>query len=319
MIIKTPARLHLGIIDLSNSLNRRFGSLGIGINNGYKINITKNSETSIKTKNSKNLENAKKVIKTFNKKFNTTQNIKIEIQDSIPRHVGLGSTTQLKLGIGMGINKILKLGLSVEKIARTLGRGNYNSVGTYVFKNGGFILDGGFESFSSPDLPPLLFREKIPKEWGFIIALPKGKGLNEVQEKPILKKHRVKKEIAEKMSHRIILGLLPNLKERNISKFGSELNKIQDLVGESFSNFQNGKFHKSSAKLVKFLRNKTFGSGQSSWGPGVYGIVKKSRSKDVLRDTKNFLMNESIEGKAFLASPDNHGFLIDHNSEGYDG
>lgn len=47
MLIDTPRRLHLGIIDPSGSLGRRFGSLGAGIEGGYLVRIEESEGTEI--------------------------------------------------------------------------------------------------------------------------------------------------------------------------------------------------------------------------------------------------------------------------------
>lgn len=307
----TPSRLHFGLIDLSNSIDRRFGSLGVTINKGYKIQISdKSKDLKIENKNPKDKKDIKKVVNTFSKEYNTTKNLRIKIKRRIPRHVGLGSTTQIRLGTALGLKKIFKKEIEIEEIAKLLGRNTYTSIGTYGFKKGGFILDGGISTKKEDQTPPIILREEVPRSWRFIVVIPEGRGYNEKEESSIIKNHTVNKEIPEKISHKILMGLLPALKEKELPKFGENITKIQKLVGKSFSNHQNGKFHKSSEKIVKFLQKNTYGSGQSSWGPGTYGITNKKESKEKLEQIKSYLNKNNIKATTFITKPNNKGSKI---------
>ena len=309
--IKTPSRLHFGLIDLSNSHNRRFGSIGATIDKGYKIQITDNSDKlKVNSDNNKNINNVKEVVNKFSEEYGIHKNLNIDIIETLPRHVGLSSTTQLNLGTAIALKNLFKINKDYLDFAKLLERGNYTSIGTYGFKKGGFILDGGIDINKTNKMPPMILREKIPKKWSFIVVIPKGKGYDEKEESPILKNHIVNKKIPEKISHNILMKLLPAIKEKKISKFGESVNEIQELVGRSFSKYQDGKFHKSSKKIVQYLSDNTYGAGQSSWGPGVYGITNEDRETKTLKSTEEYLEEENIKAKTFIAKPNNKGYTI---------
>ena len=48
MLVETPKRLHLGLIDPSGSLGRRFGSLGVALDRGYRIRVMPHDKLEIR-------------------------------------------------------------------------------------------------------------------------------------------------------------------------------------------------------------------------------------------------------------------------------
>jgi beta-ribofuranosylaminobenzene 5'-phosphate synthase len=57
------------------------------------------------------------------------------------------------------------------------------------------------------------------------------------------------------------------------------------------------------------LENGVYGSGQSSWGPTVYGIAKKEEAKEIQMKTQAFL-NQSVGGNVFVVKGNNRGAII---------
>jgi len=57
------------------------------------------------------------------------------------------------------------------------------------------------------------------------------------------------------------------------------------------------------------FENGVCGSGQSSWGPTVYGVAKKEEAKEIQLKTQAFL-NQSVGGNVFLAQGNNRGAII---------
>ena len=121
MIVRTPKRLHLGIIDPSGDLGRKFGSIGLALDEGYEIKITPAGGLSIEA-NEEDRKIIEKVVEEINLHYEIGVDFHIEVRRSIPRHVGLGSTTQLALGIASGILKLAKKDVPIEEVAKVLGR-----------------------------------------------------------------------------------------------------------------------------------------------------------------------------------------------------
>lgn len=304
MIIETPKRLHLGLIDPSASVGRRFGALGVALEGGYRINLTPHDELKVICAEKEDRETITFVVAKMNEHFRTGFNYRIEVERAIPRHVGLGSTTQLCLGVGMGISKLNNLHLSVEELAAILGRGKNSGAGVYTFKYGGLVIDGGVRG----SIPPLIVREEFPENWAFLLVIPEIKrGFDEEEEKPVMEGLSGKPEIAGEISHHILLGLLPALKEVDIKSFGTHLSEIQRLVGGHFEKYQGGEFREDVSLLLEFMRENTYGWGQSSWGPTVYGLIKKEEYQNLSLKLHEFLRENGIRAKIELGTPRNRG------------
>ena len=303
MIIRTPRRLHLGLIDPSATLGRRFGSLGVAIENGYELKIVEGERLEIKAEG-EDAETIEKTVKRMNLRYNTGVNFLIEVRKAIPRHVGLGSTTQLTLATALGIARLRNLRVGIEELAEYLGRGRNSGAGIYAFKHGGFVVDGGVKK----GLPPLIFREEFPEEWAFLLVIPELKpGFNEEEESPLMEEVVGRADVAMEISHRILLGLLPALKERDIKAFGEHLSAIQKLVGRHFEAYQDGEFRSDIRMILEFLCERTYGCGQSSWGPTVYGLIRRGEFQTLSADVVDFLKDHGIGGTIELARPNNGG------------
>ncbi|WP_297550817.1 beta-ribofuranosylaminobenzene 5'-phosphate synthase family protein [Thermococcus sp.] len=306
MIIRTPKRLHLGLIDPTGSLGRRFGSLGVALEGGYEVKVLPSEKLEVKAEG-EDRETVERTVETMNSAFETGTGYFIEVRKAIPRHVGLGSTTQLSLAVGTGIAKLNGINISIERLAKTLGRGKNSGAGIYAFAYGGFVLDGGVAN----GVPPLVIREDFPDEWAFLLVTPEVKrGLDEEEEKPIMERAFGSVEVAREISHRILLGLLPALKERNIRGFGKHLSAIQRLVGRHFSEFQGGEFREDVKLILDWLEKKTYGAGQSSWGPTVYGLVLKSEYQLLSAEIIDYLREHGLKAKVELGRPRNRGAEI---------
>lgn len=303
MIVRTPKRLHLGIIDPTGELGRRFGSIGVALEGGYEVRITPAGSLTIEAheEDRKTIEEA---VRRMNSKFETGTSYHIEVRKAIPRHVGLGSTTQLSLAVGVGIARLSGLNLSVEEIAGTLGRGKNSGAGIYAFKTGGFVIDGGVKD----GIPPLIIRHDFPEEWAFLVITPSLRpGFDEVEEEPVMKSTRGDPHAAMEISRRILLGLLPALVERKISTFGKHLTAIQELVGRHFSEHQGGEFREDVKLILEFLSEKTYGYGQSSWGPTVYGLILRGEGEPLREEALDFLRDHGLKGTVEVGIVRNRG------------
>lgn len=306
MIVRTPRRLHLGLIDPTGSLGRRFGSIGVAIEGGYEVRVLLSEKMEIKAQG-EDIETIEKTLGKMNAAFGTGVNYLVEVRHGIPRHVGLGSTTQLSLAVGTAVARLNGIQVSIAELARVLGRGKNSGAGIYTFVYGGFVLDGGVRN----SIPPLVLREDFPGEWAFLLVIPELKrGPDEEEEKPAMESSFGDVEAAREISHRILLGLLPALKERNIKAFGEHLSAIQKLVGRHFAGFQGGEFREDISLIVEFLNEKTYGAGQSSWGPTVYGLILKSEFQRLSSGVFDYLKDHGIKAKIELGIPRNTGAEI---------
>lgn len=84
-----------------------------------------------------------------------------------PRHVGLGSTTQLSLAAALALSALKGLNPDIASLALKLGRGRFSAVGTLLAAHGGFVLDSG-EVSARP-----VAHLSIPGDWRFVVVLPR--------------------------------------------------------------------------------------------------------------------------------------------------
>ncbi len=311
--IKTPARLHFGLIDTNGELGRLFGGLGLGID---RPNVVLEAEPSQQlTVTGEKTDLVTKLATKFLKTYNIQNNVSIHVQKTIPDHVGLGSGTQLSLAVATALNKIFGTNASLQELAATMGRAQRTGVGTTIFEQGGFVVDGGkLTNTNAPNnFPPVIFQQPFPEDWQFIVAIPNStKGLSNDQEKQAFKHlPPMAPNAAGKICHLIVMKLLPALVEHDIKHFGEALTQVQEAVGDNFTSVQGGRYSSdAAADTLAFLKKQgAFGVGQSSWGPAVYGLFQEKDVGKAETEMKNFL-GKSAGGEAFAVKPNNTGAYI---------
>jgi beta-ribofuranosylaminobenzene 5'-phosphate synthase len=79
----------------------------------------------------------------------------------------------------------------------------------------------------------------------------------------------------ERVSHLVLMQLLPALVQGDITSFGGALSEVQRITGAWFAPQQGGVFAPGAGEtLIRGLTQwGAAGVGQSSWGPAVYGLV----------------------------------------------
>ena len=310
VLIKTPARLHLGLIDMNGDLGRLFGGLGVGIDHPNFVVEAQNAETFSVT--GKETELAAILAKRFFTAYQVQPKVKINVIEAIPSHIGLGSGTQFSLALATVLAKLFNVKSSTPELAVAMGRARRTSVGTSIFEKGGFVVDGG-KNLKTAKCPPLIYRQPFPSEWRFIVVVPNLKeGLSNSQEDHAFEKlTKMPAEDAGQICRLIMLKLLPALAEHEIENFGEALTKIQVITGNHFAQAQGGTYSSpAAAECVEFLKTTgTYGVGQSSWGPAIYGLVKQEEAREVLLKVKAYL-RKGVGGQAFIAKANNKGATI---------
>ena len=312
MRIVTPSRLHFGFIDPFGDMGRIYGSIGVAIERpGWTIEVEPCSDFNVETKNKEVESKVIGVAERIKKHYGRRLNVKIKIISDVPFHKGLGAGTQLSLAVSEGILKSLRLLYSKDDIIRFSGRGKRSGIGIMAYFSGGFNLDAG-KSLKVPSVPLPLFHVNFPDEWLFLLVFPsidaKVHGNEEKAKFSLLKKPNSKE-----ISHIVLMGLLPSLIDNDIEGFGKSLTMIQERVGEMFLVSQGGIFaHSICKEIIEFmLKNGVFGAGQSSWGPIIYGLVKKGKtSRNIKKKVNEYMSFNGIKGKTWLVRANNNGRTI---------
>jgi beta-ribofuranosylaminobenzene 5'-phosphate synthase len=300
----------LGLIDLNGELGRIFGGLGVGINHPNVVLEAEKSENLAVA--GEKTEHVKTLAKRFLENYNIKSNAHINVKQVIPEHTGLGSGTQLALAVALALAKLFDVKVSVQELAKAMGRGKRTSVGTTIFEQGGFVVDGG-KSTSAKKFPATIFRQPFPQNWVFIVAIPEvNKGLSKSEEIAAFETlSPMKAEEVGKMCRLTMMKLLPALVECDIKSFGEALTQIQIVIGDYFAEVQGGTYSSQAAADAVALLQKlgTYGAGQSSWGPAVYGVTKKEKAREIELKVKAFL-EKSVGGQVFVATANNRGAYI---------
>jgi beta-RFAP synthase len=311
VLVKTPARLHLGLIDMNGDLGRLFGGLGVGIDHPNVIVEAQNAENFAIT--GKEVELTNVLANSFFSNYHVQPKVHLNVVEAIPSHVGLGSGTQFSLAIAVALAKLLNVKASIPELAVAMGRARRTSVGTTIFEKGGFVVDGGKNLKDPAKFPPLLYRQPFPREWRFIVAVPNlNQGLSNSEENSAFNKlTKMPVEDVGQICRLTMLKLLPALAEHDIECFGDALTKIQVLTGNHFAQAQGGIYSSpTAAECIEFMKKTgAHGVGQSSWGPALYAVVKQVQAKQTLSMVKAYL-RKGVGGQVFIAKPNNRGATI---------
>ncbi len=310
--VVSPSRLHLTLIDLNAELGRVDG--GVGITLEYpSMELWADKADNIEILGDSLLY--EKMRKAADSLLPAGKGIKLHINDSIPDHVGLGSGTQAALSAGAALNKIYGLGKSIRELAVAVGRGGTSGIGVAAFEYGGIILDGGhkfkdklnFSPSAASNVPPgpVLFRENFP-DWPIVLAIPNTKGVHGAEEVDIFKKYcPIPLAEVQEISHVILIQMLPAIMEEDLESFGRAINHFQ-IAG--FKKREVELQQRPVLDIMEYMRdNGASGSGISSFGPVVYGVVGSIGEGKKLQKESQRMLNESLGGKVLLTKAKNSG------------
>jgi beta-ribofuranosylaminobenzene 5'-phosphate synthase len=310
--VVSPSRLHLTLIDLNAELGRVDGGAGIALESP-SLEISATEADTIEVIGDPLL--AGRMQKAIQALLPAGKGIRLHINDSLPDHVGLGSGTQAALSAAVAVNRIYGLGKSVRELAVAVGRGGTSGIGVAAFENGGFILDGGhkfkdkgsFSPSSASHVPPgpVLFRRNFP-DWPIVLAIPNGKGAHDAEEVDLFKKFcPIPLGEVQEISHVILMQMLPALVEEDLESFGRAINHLQTA---GFKKREVELQPQPVLNIMHYMRdNGASGSGISSFGPVVYGIVGSIKEGKKLQQEIQSMLDESLGGRVLLTNARNLG------------
>ncbi|MGD2201066.1 MAG: kinase [Candidatus Bathyarchaeota archaeon] len=311
--VTTPSRLHFSMIDLRGDLGRIHGSVGVAIDRPrIVLNAKKAPEI---TTSGPRAERVKEFARLILKETGVSGGVEFELVSDIPEHSGFGSGTQLGLAVGTAISELYGLELMTEEIAITLDRSRRSGIGTYAFKYGGFIVDGGHRTDSRRGIPPLIFRSDIPEDWLFVIGVPEidGRHSGSVETNAFKRLEPPPAELTSEISRIVLLQMIPAIIERDITTFGKAMTSIDFRFGDFFKDIQGGRFTHPiiEAGVHHLLETGALGVGQSSWGPAFYGLVDgEVQARTIMESLERFLKEVGKRGEVFVAKPHNHGAVV---------
>lgn len=294
-----PARLHLGFLDLNGGLGRRYGSIGLALDQpSTELMVSRGSAFSVAGPES---ERAQRAVVRFADGLALGGTYRVEVKCAIPAHAGLGSGTQLALAVGAGLMCLEGRRTSSRDLGELIERGARSAIGIAAFECGGFIVDGG--RGASDHAPPVLIRTNFPLDWRVLLVLDgAAQGVHGDQEAtafanlPPMPEHLV-----GHLCRLVLMRLVPGLMEHDIDTFGAALTEIQEIVGSHFAMAQGGSAWTSPAvgRLIKAMgRRGAVGLGQSSWGPTGFAFVSSEAAAQRLY--QSFVEDARADGLEIL-------------------
>jgi beta-RFAP synthase len=270
--VQAPARLHLGFLDLNGSCGRKFGSLGLAIED-IGLTLTAWRSPTIKI-GGPDAERAEPLVARLLEVLNVSGGVSVRIEESIPAHAGLGSGTQMALALGSALAGLFGVEVDALRLAEMSGRGSRSGIGIGVFRAGGLIVDGGRGAQTAP--PPVISRLPVPDNWRFLLVLDRDRqGLHGEHERRAFDTlGRMDDGQAAELCRMALMQALPAAAENDCAAFGAAITGMQQRLGAFFAGPQNGAYTspRVAAAITGLLARGAAGGGQTSWGPTGFAI-----------------------------------------------
>ena len=282
--VRTPSRLHFGLLGWGPQVARQFGGVGLMIDSpGIELTAEPAPHWIAEGRLASRVERI--VAQLCDRSVESGTSLipaRICVGSAPDEHLGLGVGTQLSLAVARAVLKLAGLDdRTPSELARLTGRGSRSGVGLHGFQHGGLILDGGRDHES--DIRPLSAHMRFPEDWSILIVQPEGVGgLHGVDEKEAFAKLPPISRASSDALFRLVLSeVLPAVLERDLNAFGAALCELQERVGAAFAPAQGGIYATAhAAHIVDELKHLGFaGAGQSSWGPTLYAFSEMPREE----------------------------------------
>jgi beta-ribofuranosylaminobenzene 5'-phosphate synthase len=323
VIVRTPSRVHITLIDLHGGSGRVDGGIGITLDEpGMLLEAELSPVLSVSGGDPALQERVRGIVTDVLKKTGAGGSVAVTIRSSYPSHIGLGSGSQLGLAVARAIAELHGRHLTVKELAKIVGRGGTSGIGTAAFEYGGFIVDGGHRfgtggektdfrpSAASRGVspPPVIARHDFPSDWRILLATPEvPAGASGNREADIFRDHcPVPLDEVRELSHEILMRMLPGIASRDLDLFGSSVNAVQRL---GFKKVELSLQPLQVTGLLDVLRESgAAGAGLSSFGPTVYAIGDTGMT-GIEQEAQKF-MKESGGGTTLITTARNSGAVV---------
>jgi beta-RFAP synthase len=311
--VKTPARLHLGMLSFGVPEVRGYGGVGVMIDRpGVHLRMNRrqsaagNQFTATGPLADRAAAFARACADAW--RLGDEDACTIEVLQVPPSHAGLGSGTQLALAVAAGMRQLFRepetsstpdalvrfdTSTAVE-LARGVGRGRRSCVGIYGFGGGGLIVEGGRfvpvdrprEEDATRPFSPLVARVALPPTWRCVVfGMRDAVGLHGDAEKAAFASlPPVPREISAELSRIALMALLPAAIEGQFTEFSDALFHYGLLAGKPFERASSSlPYAPTMAGLIETLQAwGVRGCGQSSWGPTVMACCDSADAAESL-------------------------------------
>lgn len=321
--LRAPGRLHLGFLDPSATLGRRFGSLGLVIDTletvvdlrpatgGPALSVAEGVDPA-------EGDRASACLHTLQRASGRHAALALHLAQALPVHAGFGSGTQLALAVGRAFCAFHGLDWSTPQIARCLGRGLRSGIGIAGFDAGGLLLDGGPGADGSP--APLLARIEPPAAWRVLLLQDReARGLSGADEKLAIAALPVfDTTSAAAVCHQVLMRVLPGTASGDFAAFSAGVAEVQKLVGGHFAPAQDGRLFASAAvqRACEWLaQTRGLATGQTSWGPTGFALAASQAEAEAARDALRASGALASSIHLLIVGPRSHGATLEALSD----
>jgi beta-ribofuranosylaminobenzene 5'-phosphate synthase len=287
--VEANARLHLGFFDLNGGLGRRFGSLGLAIDQPTTVlSVTRAALPSCQGPEHRRVAG---YIDMFCASLRLPNSYAVTIDHAIPAHAGLGSGTQLALAVAAAVRQLEGYDADAAADAILLRRGARSGAGAALFRNGGLVVDGGHAeavtAVCGKHVPPILTRLPFPDDWRIILVFDDQlEGVHgEAERHAFAQLPAFSSADAGEICRSVLMQALPAAIERDLAAFGAAIARIQRILGDYFAPAQGGSGFTSprvGALMQKLAAEGAQGIGQSSWGPTGFAFAQNAAEAERL-------------------------------------
>ncbi|WP_159880394.1 beta-ribofuranosylaminobenzene 5'-phosphate synthase family protein [Aquitalea denitrificans] len=322
--ILAPARVHLSLIDMSESGYRKNGSIGFAISRKNILLIAKKSidtkldKIAVKINEQNTLEQLKLIIRNTIQKFNLKYSIEIEHIEIPYQHMGFGSGTSLRLSVLEALFILNDYFPSKIELMQASGRGGASGIGINTYFNGGFVFDLGVKKnneikFQSSDeiiypeeLPIVLKRINMPM-WNMAILVPNDVSPITLENERLFfsKNTPQSQDDVNEITYHALFGTTASIIDNDYNYFCKSINSIQQCSWKKAEVALHGD---SLGKYIHYLKDiiSCDAIAMSSFGPNLLIIDQNIEEKCQL------IKEKFPDSDIFLTSPDNHGRVIEH-------
>ena len=325
------ARLHFGFCNLSLSHERLYGALGVGLAeprvvvdaeraaDGVTVSVADGAGGADPTTTADAREYARFAVEALG-----VDGASVAVRESLPRHAGLGSGTQLAAATLAAVAAAHGESPRVRERAPAMGRGGRSGVGVATFEAGGFVLDAGhptarFTTDRPADgewtVPPVAARHAVPDDWRFLLVEPAAEpGRSGAAEDDAMRTavERADPGLADRIGGIVTRRVLPAVATGNAEAFGAAVAEIGRLNGAWYADEQGGVYRPPVGDVVASLseRSAVFGAGQSSWGPTVYGVTDAANADAAAAAGERALDEAGVAGSVSVVRAANGGARV---------
>ncbi|NHN41304.1 GHMP kinase [Halorubellus sp. JP-L1] len=325
--VSAGARLHFGFQNLSLAHDRLYGGVGVGLAeprvqvraepvDAVAVDAAADAMPAVGGDERADLDATRRFADRAASVLGV-DGAHVTVERALPRHVGLGSGTQLALATYAAVARANDREPRPREHAPALGRGGRSGVGVGTFEAGGFVVDAGHPTarFTTDEpargeweTPPVVARHDLPADWRFVVAVPDvdagRSGESEAQSMRTVVEH-ADGGVADAVAGTLTRTLLPAAATNDHARFADGMAELGRLNGAWYADEQGGVFRPPVGEIVDSLARSDAvgGVGQSSWGPAVYGLSDESRVDDAIDAARDALDAAGVDGNVLATAP----------------